>query len=261
MVKQEPLVSVITPLYNSEKFIEETIKSVLDQTYTNWEMIIIDDCSEDRSVEIVEKYQQKENRIKLLKNKENLGVAESRNEGIKYAKGKYIAFLDSDDLWKKDKLKKQIFFMEENKYNFSYTKFEKIDEKGRRLNIYSKVLTRIQYKDLLYENIIGCLTVIYNKKKLGNLFMKKMLVGEDYTLWLDILKKEKYSYGLSENLAEYRVRKKSLSKNRIKTIKNLYIMYRKYNGQTCINSFKFILSNIYYKYLKNKILRFKENGK
>ncbi len=135
----EPLVSIITPLYNCEKYIEETILSVINQTYKNWEMIIVDDCSKDNGTEIVEKYQRKDNRIKLFKNEINLGGAGTRNKCIEKAKGKYIAFLDSDDLWKKEKLEKQISFMEKNNYLFSYTKYERINEEGEKLNLLSKI--------------------------------------------------------------------------------------------------------------------------
>ena len=139
-LKNEPLVSIITPLYNCEKYIEETILSVINQTYKNWEMIIVDDCSKDKGVEIVEKYQRLDSRIKLYKNEINLGGAGTRNKCIEKAKGKYIAFLDSDDLWKKEKLEKQISFMEKNNYLFSYTKYERISEDGYKLNLVSKIL-------------------------------------------------------------------------------------------------------------------------
>lgn len=253
MMKQEPLVSIITPLYNSEKFIKETLESVLNQTYKNWEMIIVDDCSSDRSVEIVEKYQQKDERIKLLKNKKNLGGAGARNRGIESARGKYIAFLDSDDLWKNNKLEKQIIFMEKNNVLFSYSNYERIGENGERLNIYSKIINKITYKELLYQNIIGCLTAVYNVEKLGKIFMPNIRTGQDYALWLEILKKAEIAYGINENLAYYRVRKGSLSKNKVRKIKNLYKMYRVYNNQSQIKSIIYLLTNTISRYFNFKM--------
>lgn len=250
-----PLVSIVTPLYNCEKYIEETIQSVFNQTYKNWEMIIVDDCSKDSGVKIVEKYKKLDKRVKLFCNRQNLGGAETRNEAIKKAQGKYIAFLDSDDIWKKDKLEKQIKFMEKNNYDFSHTEYERIGEKNEKLNIFSKISKKIDYKTLLYQNTIGCLTAIYNAEKLGKIYMPNIRTGQDYALWLEVLKKTKYAYGLQENLAEYRVRKGSLSKNKIKKIKNLYRMYRIYNNQNMINATIFLFTNTISRYFSIKIRR------
>ena len=129
-MEKEPLVSIITPLYNSEKFIAETIESVLTQTYTNWEMLIVNDCSKDNGASIVEKYSKKDKRIKLFNNEKNMGVSFTRNRAIDLSNGKYIAFLDSDDLWYKEKLKKQIRMMEEKNISLSYTAYTKMNEDG-----------------------------------------------------------------------------------------------------------------------------------
>lgn len=247
------LVSIITPLYNSEKYIEETIQSVINQTYNNWEMIIVDDCSKDNGIKIVERYQKLDKRIKLYKNEKNLGGAGTRNIAIEKAKGKYIAFLDSDDLWKKNKLERQISFMENNKYNFSYTKYERIDEKGKKLNLLSKIPQKLDYKFMLKRDPIGCLTAIYNKESLGKIFLPNIKINQDYALWLEILKKEKYAYGLMENLAFYRVRNNSLSKNKIKKIKYVYQMYRKYNNQNIFKTVWYLLNNIIDSYFNLKM--------
>lgn len=242
----EPLVSIITPLYNCEKYIEETIQSVINQTYKNWEMIIIDDCSKDNGVKIVEKYQKLDDRIKLYRNETNLGGAGTRNKCIEKAKGKYIAFLDSDDLWKNEKLKKQINFMEKNNYLFSYTKYERINEKGEKLNLLSKIPKKLNYNYMLKINPIGCLTAIYNQEKLGKIYLPEIKIGQDFALWLEVLKKSDKAYGLMENLAEYRYREKSLSKNKKKKIFCLWKIYRKYNSQSIVNSIYFIILNIIY---------------
>lgn len=208
----EPLVSIITPLYNSEKFIEETIKSVLNQTYNNWEMLIVDDCSTDSGVEIVEKYQKKDNRIKLLKNNMNVGVSKTRNKAINLSKGKYIAFLDSDDLWRKNKLEKQIGFMENKNIMLSYTTYRKINEDGSKRGTIN-VPDKLNYKQLLKGNLMGCLTVVINKNIIEN---SKFINSkqEDYILWLELIKKVDYSYGLKEELADYRVLNNSRSSNK-----------------------------------------------
>ena len=178
----KPTVSIITPSYNSSNFIAETIKSVLNQTYQEWEMIIIDDYSSDISINIIEKYIKKDNRIKLLKLEKNVGPAYARNIGIKEAKGKYISFLDSDDIWYPNKLEEQIKFMQKNDLSLTYSSYETIDENNLKINI-RFVKEKISYKDMLKSNHIGNLTGIYDCEKIGKYYMDN--VGhEDYTLWL-----------------------------------------------------------------------------
>ena len=238
------LVSIITPLYNSEIFIEETIESVLKQTYKEWEMIIVNDCSKDKGMEIVKKYSEKDKRIKLFNNKINLGGAGTRNVAIKNSQGKYIAFLDSDDIWKENKLEKQIKFMEKNNYYFSYTKYERINEAGEKMNLVSIIPDKLNYKDMLKRDSIGCLTAIYNQESLGKIYMPNIRINQDYALWLEILKKTKYAYGLQENLALYRVRENSLSQKKLKQLKYFWEMYRKYNKQSILKSSWYLLNNI-----------------
>lgn len=238
------LVSIIIPLYNSEIFIEETIESVLKQTYKEWEMIIVNDCSKDKGMKIVKKYSEKDKRIKLFNNKINLGGAGTRNVAIKNAQGKYIAFLDSDDIWKENKLEKQIKFMEKNNYDFSYTKYERINEVGEKMNLVSIIPDKLNYKDMLKRDSIGCLTAIYNQESLGKIYMPNIRVNQDYALWLEILKKTEYAYGLQENLALYRVRENSLSRKKLKQLKYFWEMYRKYNNQNLWKSSLYLFNNI-----------------
>lgn len=211
------LVSIITPTYNAEKFIKYTIESVLCQDYENWELIIIDDCSKDTSREIVEEYMKLDKRIKMIALTKNSGVANARNNGINNAKGRYIAFLDSDDLWYANKLSIQISFMKREKCAFSYTGYEWINEDGAKLGKLIEVPTKINYNKLLRGNLIGCLTVIIDKEKIKNIEMP-LIRHEDYAAWLNILKTGVEAYGINENLALYRRTLNSLSSNKIKTI-------------------------------------------
>jgi glycosyltransferase involved in cell wall biosynthesis len=220
------LVSIITPSYNSVRFISETIESVLDQTYIHWEMIIIDDGSSDNSIKIVESYLLKDSRIKLIKLSKNMGPATTRNYGIKEAKGRYIAFLDSDDLWYPNKLLQQISFMYNNDIALSYTRYNHIEEKSKKIINEIYIPSKVSYSELLKQNIIGCLTAIYDTKKLGKIYMPEIRQRQDYALWLDILKKIPYAYGIEESLASYRVRSTSISSNKWIASKYNWKLYR-----------------------------------
>ena len=221
----EPLVSIITPNYNCGKYITETIKSVLDQSYRNWEMLIIDDCSTDESRVIIKKFILKDSRIKLIKMKKNGGAALCRNKGIELSKGKYVAFLDSDDLWIKEKLEKQIEFMEKYCIDFSYSQYTHIDENGESLKIRSRIPKSLSYKKMLFHCYTGCLTVIYNQETLGKVYGPNILKSNDYGLFLQVLKKAKKARGIKENFAYYRIRKNSISRNKWKKIKpHLYLL-------------------------------------
>ncbi|SFV54977.1 Putative N-acetylgalactosaminyl-diphosphoundecaprenol glucuronosyltransferase [hydrothermal vent metagenome] len=211
---QDRLVSIITPSYRSQKFIAQTIESVLAQSYQEWEMIIVDDCSPDNANEIISSYIQQDPRIKLIKLEKNSGAAAARNEAIKEAKGRYIAFLDADDLWMEDKLKKQIAFMQKKGALLCYSAYNVIDESENDMGCFVPK-DELSYKDLLKTNQIGCLTAIYDAKELGKLYMPLIKKRQDYALWLKILKKIDYAYGLKEPLATYRVLNRSLSSNKV----------------------------------------------
>ncbi len=221
----KPLVSIIIPVYNSEELISETINSVLQQKYKNWEMIMVDDFSDDNSIEIIKEYQQKDERIKLIRLDNNQGVANARNIGLKYAKGKYIAFLDSDDIWISEKLEKQVIFMLDNNIEFSFTEYRHFykfaDELEKKINIPSIV----DYRTLLRGNVIGCLTVMIDREKIPNIYMPKQR-HEDYITWLAILKQGFKAYGLKEDLARYRVRGSSLSSNKKRSSLWTWCIYR-----------------------------------
>lgn len=220
------LVSIITPMYNAEKYIAQTIESVQAQTYENWEMLIVDDVSCDGSAGIVQKYMAKDARIKYLKHGKNEGAAQARNTALKAAKGRYVAFLDSDDLWMANKLEKQINFMQEQKAAFCYSACAVIDECGNFAGKVRHVPLKQQYRELLKGNSIPCLTVVLDKKRIGDIQMLA-IPHEDYAAWLDILKKGITAYGINEVLAKYRVNSNSLSGNKIQAAKWTWNIYRK----------------------------------
>jgi len=219
------LVSIITPAYNSENTIAETIKSVKAQTYENWEMIIINDYSIDKTSSVVKEFSEKDARIRLVEISPNQGVAMARNLAIKKAKGRYIAFLDSDDLWAPDKLLKQIDFMREKGCYFSYTAYEIIDGDGESLNKVVTAPPQQRYKDLLKQNKIACLTVMIDRKEIGDIEMPS-LKHEDFALWLTILNRGYVAYGLDENLAKYRRHEGSLSYNKFESVSWVWKIYR-----------------------------------
>jgi len=245
----EDLVSIITPVYNTERFITDTINSVLNQTYQNWEMLLVDDCSSDNSAEIVKKFVEQDARIKYIKLDKNAGVANARNVGMKKATGEYIAFLDSDDMWDANKLTKQIKFMKDNKYHFTYTAYEIVDPEGKPLNKAVGVPTEVSYKDLLKQNIIGCLTVVVKSHVIKDLEMPK-LKHEDFAFWLSIIKKGTVARGLNENLAKYRKLDDSLSANKFKTIGWMWNIYRKHEKLNLIESLNYQLNFIIRKLFK-----------
>ena len=232
----DDLVSIITPAYNAAEYIAETIESVLEQTYPKWEMLIVNDCSKDNTAEIVQSYAVKDKRIKLINLKQNSGAAAARNTAIQNAKGRYIAFLDSDDLWKKEKLQKQIEFIQKNVYAFTFTEYQYLklnpDEKLRII----KVPKSLTYEQSLKNTIIGCLTVIVDRKQTGNFQMPLVRAGQDHLTWWLLMKRGFKAYGLQENLAEYRRVEGSISHNRFKAIKRHWKLYREYEKLSLIKS-------------------------
>ncbi len=196
------LVSIITPSYNTAAYIAETIESVQAQTYTNWEMIIVDDCSTDDTDNVVQAFLS-DTRIKYLKNNLNSGAAASRNRVLREAKGKWIAFLDSDDLWLPDKLEKQISFMENGGYHFSYTYYEEIDDKSSPLGVMVKGPKKITKHGMFNYCWMGCLTVMYDAEYIGLIQIENIKKNNDYAMWLKVCKKSN-CYLLEECLAKYR---------------------------------------------------------
>jgi len=223
----DQLVSIITPSFNSGKFISETIQSVLNQTYSNWEMIITDDCSGDNTVEIIEQIVEKDSRIRLYRFEKNKGSGPARNNSIKKAKGKYLAFLDSDDIWVPNKLEKQLKFLEENNISFSHSSYGFLDESGNEIRkpfIVSK--KPVGYKELLKRTEISCLTAIYNQEEIGKMYMPDLRKKQDYALWLSILKTGVKSFPQADILAFYRQRKTSATSKKHQLIFKHYFFLR-----------------------------------
>jgi glycosyltransferase involved in cell wall biosynthesis len=237
-------VSIITPTFNSERFIAETILSVQAQTYKDWEMIIVDDCSTDRTAEIVASFQEKDSRIKYLYNSTNKGSAFSRNIAIQKAKGKWIAFLDSDDLWHPEKLEKQIEFMTRNDIHFSYTNYCEIDESSKEVGVLISGPEVITNKLMRAYCWPGCLTVMYDAEFLGLMQTAEIKINEEYALWIKISSVAN-CHLLDENLAKYRRHNNSLTdKSYLELTKWHYIMFRVAEGKNIIASLLLTLGNL-----------------
>ena len=223
---EKGLISVITPTYNCAKFIEYTIESVRAQSYKQWEMIIVDDCSTDNTKKIVDKFIKEDNRIKYFCLENNSGAAIARTKAMELAKGEYMAFLDSDDIWTEDKLKKQLIFMKQNGFSFTCTAYEQIDEDGNSLNRIIQTVSKADYNRVLLDCPVGNSTVMYNVEKMGKFEVPNIRKRNDDALWLQMLKKEKYIYGMNSVLMKYRIRQNSISSNKFKVIKYHWILYR-----------------------------------
>lgn len=226
---EEILVSIVTPMYNGEKYIARTIESVLQQTYSNWEMIIVDDGSKDTGAGIVADYVKKDSRIQLIR-KNNGGSASARNAGLKATKGRYICFLDSDDLWLPEMLERQAKLLRDKPVGLVYASYRKIDQYGKE--IYRPVIVpdRVCYTDLLKTNSISCLTAMFDRTIVGVPLFDESLksMRDDLAYWLKILEKEKYAYGNPNILGEYRVYSTSTTGNKKKLIKPTFLFYYKY---------------------------------
>lgn len=221
------LVSVIMPTYNAAPYIWEAIESVMAQTYPKWELLITDDASTDNTLNIISTYQKKDPRISVSALQSNQGSANARNVALSKAKGRYIAFLDSDDIWKNDKLEKQLAFMKQHEHAFTFSAYELIDHTGKQLNKVVKVPVSIDYKHYLRNTIIGCLTVILDKKQIGEIHVPDIRTSQDMALWLSILKKGFKAFGYQEPLANYRLVSGSASGNKWKAAKDVWKVYRK----------------------------------
>lgn len=243
-LQSRDLVSVITPAYNSERFIAETINSVISQTYQNWELIVVDDGSTDKTVNIVKSFQEKDARIKLFENDTNKGSAFSRNLALRNAKGRWIAFLDSDDLWNHDKLERQIEFMLKNDYHFSYTNYCEIDESSQETGISLTGPDVITKNKMIAYCWPGCLTVMFDADFVGLIQTVDLQINEEYAIWIKIARKTN-CHLLNEKLAKYRQRKDSLSKlSYLKLIKWHYILFRKSENKNVVSALTLTLGNL-----------------
>ena len=239
------LVSVIMPSYNTAEYIAESIKSVQTQSYDNLELIIVDDCSTDNTDEVVSAFLS-DKRIRYLKNSMNSGAAISRNYALCEAKGKWIAFLDSDDLWESEKLKKQITFMKNNDYHFSYTNYIEIDEKSVPNGKSVTGPKRITKHGMFNYCWMGCLTVMYDAETIGLVQIEDIKKNNDYAMWLKVCKKAN-CYLLDESLARYRKRSGSISNHGyMKLIKWHYTLYRKAENKNFFASIILTARNLFW---------------
>ncbi len=233
----EGLVSIIVPVYNAGNFIGETIGYVLAQTYENWELILVDDCSKDESVGIIQEMAKAESRIRLVLQSENGGAAKARNRGIFEAKGQYICFLDADDIWKPEKLKKELEFMQRKCAAFAFTGYEFADEKGNGLGKIVHVPDKISYRQALRNTTIFTSTVMIDRKKISDDdIMMPYIASEDTATWWNILKKYGEGYGLDENLVKYRRSANTLSSNKLTAVRRIWNLYRRHEHFNVVKS-------------------------
>ncbi|MBQ8849448.1 MAG: glycosyltransferase family 2 protein [Clostridia bacterium] len=242
-------VSIVMPSYNTGKFISETVRSVLAQTYQNWELLIVDDCSTDNTDEVICQFLG-DARIRYMKNDKNSGAAVSRNRALREATGKWIAFLDSDDLWESDKLQKQISFMKDNGYHFSYTNYIEIDEESRPNGKSVTGPKRITKHGMYNYCWMGCLTVMYDAEKVGLIQIEDIKKNNDYAMWLKVCRMSD-CYLLNETLARYRKRSGSISNHGyMKLIKWHYRLYRNAEGRNPISSLVLTVRNLFFGVIK-----------
>lgn len=244
------LVSIITPTWNCEKYIAETVSCVLAQTYTHWELIIVDDCSHDRTREIIYPYMKKDSRIRYVRNEKNIGAALTRNYALRLAKGRWIAFLDSDDLWHPFKLEKQIKFMEDNEYSFSYTNYCEVDESTRAIGTYVSGPKHISKLSMYNYCWPGCLTVMYDVRKVGLIQIPDIKKNNDYAMWLRVVKKTD-CHLLNENLAKYRIRSGSISNHGyVELIKWHYRLFHEAEGMGLLLASVNVVRNLFFGVIK-----------
>lgn len=239
---RDSLVSIVMPAYNAGEYIEESIHSVQQQTHSNWELLVIDDASTDGTAATVEKYTLEDSRIKLHQLPANQGAGFARNIGIKASKGDFVSFLDADDMWKPQKLKSQLDFMQRVGAKVCYSSYELINEQGTSLNKQIKALEELPFKKLLKANYIGNLTGIYNSNMLGKIYCPLIRKRQDWGLWLLAVKKAGGARGIPEPLAEYRLRKNSVSGNKTSMLKYNYQVYREVLGFSTSKSLLYMLS-------------------
>lgn len=234
-MSQNDKVSIIIPVHNGEKYIEETISSVVNQTYSNWELILVDDCSEDNTAEVVqavcakiEKEQKNTGKIKFIRLKENVGAARTRNTGLLQSTGRYVSYLDADDLWNTEKLEKQLAHMERTGAAFSFTGYEFADEDGKGTGKIVSVPETITYKQALQNTTIFTSTVMFDTTKIPREELTMpVMKSEDTALWYKLLRQGILAYGLNENLVAYRRAGKSLSSNKVEAVRRIWNLYRK----------------------------------
>jgi len=229
----DELISIIVPVYNVEKYIRETIECVVAQTYTEWELLLVEDCSNDRTAEIIAGYVEErgEHRIRLLQQPSNLGAARARNRGLQEARGRYISYLDADDLWMPEKLERELRFLKEKDAAFVFTGYEFADERGRGTGKVVHVPETLNYTQALGNTTIFTTTVMFDTAKISREQLEMPVIkSEDTALWFRILRSGYLAYGLDENLVKYRRPGKTLSSNKLEAIRRIWNLYRHVEG-------------------------------
>ncbi len=236
---EQALVSVIVPVYNVEKYIEETMDCVRRQTYENWELLLVENGSCDNTKAVIEEYLKRtaDQRIRLIQEAANVGAARARNRGVAEAKGRYIAFLDADDLWVPEKLEKEIAFMTAKNAVFAFTGYEFADENGKGTGKVVRVPETLTYKEALKNTTIFTTTVMFDTAGIDKAMLEMpVMKSEDTALWWKVLRNGYVAYGLDENLVRYRRSGKTLSSNKLEAIRRIWNLYRKAEGMSIISS-------------------------
>jgi len=255
-MKNAPLVSVIMPAFNSAEFIGTAIQSVQNQKYLNWELLVIDDASNDLSVALIEDFVSQDSRIKLYQTTKNSGAGASRNIGIKAAKGSFISFLDADDLWYPEKLVVQVNFMLKNNLAMSFSSYRLMTETGQLLPEIVESLPKLSYKKLLKSNYVGNLTGMYNADKIGKIYSPLLRKRQDWGLWLSVLEKAGSALGIQQPLAYYRLRKNSISNNKTALLKYNFQIYNRVLAYSFLKSCKYMSRFLWEHFMvKNKQIK------
>lgn len=251
------IVSIITPVYNSEQYIADTIKSVQAQTHTNWELILTDDCSTDNSVEIIQSFLEQDSRIKLLKLKNNSGSGVARNTSIKSATGHVIAFIDADDLWDKNFLEKSLYHMQEHQAGIVFSSYRRLSEDLNQ-DLGNFIVPKFTtYFNMLKSCDISCLTGMYHIERChGKAYMPDIRKRQDYCIWLTLLKRIDRAYGINDVLATYRVRSQSVSRNKFNAAQYQWYVYRKVEKLSLLKSCYYFLHYAIKGLIKNYELLF-----
>lgn len=252
--KKTTVISIIMPAFNCDKYIQHAIESVRLQSYQNWELIVIDDCSSDNTLEVVRGIAEKDKRIRFFKNEKNIGVSETRNKAISLAQGEWIAFLDSDDIWEMSKLEKQIECARLESAEFVFTGAAYINETGDYYKGIFEVPKKVNLKKLKKQNVISCSSVLIKKKFFKTIKMENDDMHEDYAVWLRVLKKGVIAYGINEPLLIYRISSQSKSGNKIKTFKMTFKVFR-FIGESRSKAMFYMLSHVYGSYKKYKKIK------
>jgi len=246
------LVSIITPVYNSEAYILETLKSVQNQSYTHWEHILIDDNSSDSSATIIKDLSENDERIKLIQFKENRGPAVARNKAIELAKGRYLAFLDADDIWFDFHLSDSIQFMNTRGYQFVFSSYKRSNAQLEFIHSDFIVPKKVCYTDILKSNSISCLTAVIDISRVGKKYMPLIRKRQDMGLWLNYLKDFEFAHGIEKPHAIYRMRENSLSRNKLSLIKYQWKFYRRVENLSVLEAIYYLIFWIYLGYKKYK---------